>query len=186
MRDLITAEWRQQQQQPLTTTTTPPHSQPIVAPGASNPISISAPASFSSLGRSLDELRLHNTQASSSTSSDNDSGNNRFVSDADVDSSSSFQGVSFRGFDGPQSLPSLKASGLLDSWNWLSAPGGSAAATWVTGRSEPNNHRPSPPPPPPPRIKTPTTLPLPFVDTSRTSSSGMPVGLPWLANESRS
>jgi hypothetical protein len=77
--------------------------------------------------------------------------------------------------DGPPSLPSLKSSGLLDSWSALSdsapAPGQSL---W---NSTPHA-----------RLEAP--LPLPTntqnqseSESSRPVSTGMPVGMAWLANE---
>jgi hypothetical protein len=77
-----------------------------------------------------------------------------------------------RNLDGSQSLPSLKASGLLDSWNSsrmdLQKPQGHSA----------NGTQASPKRSPP--------IPPIYQDADmRPSTLGMPVGLQWLANESR-
>lgn len=77
-----------------------------------------------------------------------------------------------RNLDGPQSLPSLKASGLLDSWNSsrmdLQKPQGHGA----------NGTQASPQRSPP--------MPPIYQDADmRPATLGMPVGLQWLANESR-
>ena len=77
-----------------------------------------------------------------------------------------------RNLDGPQSLPSLKASGLLDSWNPsrmdLQKPQGHSA----------NGTQASPQRSPP--------MPPIYQDSDmRPATLGMPVGLQWLANESR-
>jgi hypothetical protein len=100
--------------------------------------------------------------------------------------------------EGPQSLPSLKASGLLDSWNsaqdgasvGAGAGSGGGVGTWTTmahsrGESQIQN----------PMAKAHTTLRTspPDSHSSHESEStvrpvtkgmpGMPVGMPWLANE---
>jgi len=76
-----------------------------------------------------------------------------------------------RNLDGPQSLPSLKASGLLDSWNssrMEQKPQGHGA----------NGTQASPQRSPP--------MPPIYQDADmRPATLGMPVGLQWLANESR-
>ncbi|KAJ7043487.1 fungal-specific transcription factor domain-containing protein [Mycena alexandri] len=120
------------------------------------------------LGRSLDELRLHNHDNSWSNTSHphlqlgmgsafglvaGSSGNvKRASSEGDGDSSSKNGGGGGRI---GESLPSLKSSGLLDSWS-----------------STNSRTKPSPP------------LGMES-DVRSTTLSGMPVGLQWLANESR-
>ena len=104
------------------------------------------------------------------------------ISDADIDPvlqvGSSQRNMG--GVEGPQSLPSLKASGLLDSWN----PGkdGAMAGPWSAGahsRAEAQKQSPL-------RHQSPARM-IPHYDpdSSRTSANGMPVGMSWLANESR-
>ncbi|TFK32774.1 fungal-specific transcription factor domain-containing protein [Crucibulum laeve] len=79
--------------------------------------------------------------------------------------------------DGPQSLPSLKASGLLDSWT-------SSRAEVQKQQIHGNNgaQRSSP-------RRSPPTIPPSHVphdmDVRSSATIGMPVGLQWLANESR-
>jgi len=63
--------------------------------------------------------------------------------------------------DGPQLLPSLKASGLLDSWSPSRVDGGGVQKQVLHGNSHP------------------------FPDARSATLGSMPVGLPWLANESR-
>jgi len=125
------------------------------------------------LGRSLDELRLHNHGNNWSSAphahlqlgigsgfagvggnGDKDALLKRTNIEAD-DSASKNGGTGGRL---GESLPSLKSSGLLDSWN-------SATAS--------NRTKPSPP------------LGGMESDARLTTLSGMPVGLQWLANESR-
>lgn len=82
--------------------------------------------------------------------------------------------------DGPQSLPSLKASGLLDSWN---------NPRTTEQKPSPGLQQRSPRRSPPISVGAPTSTSSaggaePDIGRS-VQSSGMPVGLPWLANESR-
>ncbi|KAF9485498.1 hypothetical protein BDN70DRAFT_847808 [Pholiota conissans] len=98
-----------------------------------------------------------------------------------------------RGFaaigDGVQSLPSLKASGLLDSWG--------SASRAVVGASD-ASQKAAPPPPTqhqraqPRRMSTSGSMHLSMLASSSDvaemrppTTLGMPVGLQWLANESR-
>lgn len=74
------------------------------------------------------------------------------------------------GGDGSQSLPSLKSSGLLDSWG----PSGNAQHT--VGHGGNGAQRTSPPHAPHPPHEG---------DGRSTVLVSMPVGLQWLANESR-
>lgn len=87
-------------------------------------------------------------------------------------------GIGPNGDGQPQSLPSLKASGLLDSW---------APSSRMSDRLQEGPARKSPlgvlhQRPSPGQMDT-------GGDTSRnapsTTPSGLPVGLQWLANESR-
>jgi len=82
--------------------------------------------------------------------------------------------------DNLPSLPSLKASGLLDSWN---APPSRDMKTQSHGNKGPTQRTS-------PRRTTPPMLPPPPVvandsDVRSTASLGMPIGLPWLANDLR-
>ncbi|KAJ3566921.1 hypothetical protein NP233_g6690 [Leucocoprinus birnbaumii] len=99
---------------------------------------------------------------------------------SDGNSSANIGGFSNGGQrDGP-SLPSLKDSGLLDSWN--------AGSRDIKPKFHGNNgaRRPSPrrtPPlqqPPPPSIVV-----VNDSDVRSSASLGMPIGLPWLAHDSR-
>ena len=75
--------------------------------------------------------------------------------------------------DGPQSLPSLKSSGLLD-WSSSRTNCRGLPAHGNTPLSHPHSNPP--------------IYPQPAYDTDGRSTplvSNMPVGLPWLANESR-
>ncbi|KAF7356708.1 hypothetical protein MVEN_01005500 [Mycena venus] len=127
------------------------------------------------LGRSLDELRLHNHGNNWSSaphahmqlgmgsaftvgSSGDKSTLKRANSDSEGDSSSKNGGASGRL---GESLPSLKSSGLLDSWN-------SATAS--------NTH---------PRTDMRELSVKPSSSMESDVRSSMPVGLQWLANESR-
>ncbi|KAF7308635.1 Coatomer protein [Mycena chlorophos] len=110
-------------------------------------LSTSTPSQTFSLGRSLDELRLP-TQTNNwpySPSPDREELSRRLQRDLDAD-------LPHRNSRLGESLPSLKSSGLLDSWNSTIA----------------SNSRPMKAPP----------------DRASLSSS-MPVGLPWLAHETR-
>lgn len=144
-------------------------------PGAQTSTRLLPPAASSQmypLGRSLDELRLHNQDNSwsnmphshpqlgmgSGLSPVGASGDNvkRASSEGEGDSSSKNAGGRLG-----ESLPSLKSSGLLDSWNSTKTQGAhsrtiSSAPPLGTGS-----------------------------DARPTALSGMPVGLQWLANESR-
>lgn len=110
-------------------------------------------------------------------------------------------GTSGRGYgapgDGVQSLPSLKASGLLDSWGSASRSAGSAE----TQKQTPNGSSAGQQPPlaTPRRTSTSggihsTMLPASqhanvissdVAELRPSTTLGMPVGMPWLANESR-
>jgi len=187
IQDLISTEWGQQLQsssrpRPMLHPVSNPIPIPVVDRNGvelisnGTNLSVSSPPTYPSLRRSLNELRLHNKSVHGPSSNDSDS-SRKSAGDMDIDPLSQ-NGSIPRSLDGPQSLPSLKASGLLDSWSIMSTPGG--GSTWMGGRPDSQSHGPSPP-----RMKTPPVLHTNFSDSSRTSSSGMPVGLPWLANESR-
>ncbi|KAF9453564.1 hypothetical protein P691DRAFT_21703 [Macrolepiota fuliginosa MF-IS2] len=81
--------------------------------------------------------------------------------------------------DGLPSLPSLKASGLLDSWN-------AAGSRDMKSQFHGNNGAQRTPP-----RRSPTIQPPPSIivandsDVRSTTSLGMPIGLPWLANDTR-
>jgi len=86
--------------------------------------------------------------------------------------------------EGLPSLPSLKASGLLDSWSAPSASDTTHSATnsWVSS----SQHRAAPRHSPRETPGSPLVT-SPYSDSSssrNTTSAGMPVGLPWLASES--
>jgi hypothetical protein len=203
VQDLISKDWRHQYAQlrqpqlripEARHTATSPIAIPRPQHRDSDPLfrsSSASPSAYPSLGRSLGELRLHSRplHLDSRLPGDmNDTEPKRMISDADIDPV--LQGGSNQRnhglIDGPQSLPSLKASGLLDSWN--SAKDSSAAGTWTTGshsRADNQLNRHSPP-----RRSSPSPLPVsssvPYdSDCSRTATNGMPVGMSWLANESR-
>ncbi|KAF9005931.1 fungal-specific transcription factor domain-containing protein [Cyathus striatus] len=168
----------------------------------------SSPSSYP-LGRSLDELRLHNSGnanngrthpdvptrdartgstvsgglASTHGGSEGLQKHNTYnekengvtgtigngvavVNGAANSSAASGLAVSSRVIDGPQSLPSLKASGLLDSW------------THGNGAPQRSPPRKSPPVPS-------SSLVGHDIDGRPATTLGAPVGLPWLANESR-
>jgi hypothetical protein len=131
----------------------------------------------SSLGRSLSDLRLHTHPTVGGMENDA----RRLISDADIDPALQSRNPSV---DGLQSLPSLKASGLLDSWNsGKDCSPKQGSPTW-TPRSEGQQKRPSPPSMKSPPGYAPVGQ-TPDSDSGRSSTSGAPVGLPWLANESR-
>jgi hypothetical protein len=192
----------------------------------------SSPTAFP-LGRSLDDLRLHNSNggnnATRSASShphphaDRDAsgrthagscaplgqgqgGNSssgestserekevnarRLIHDLDIDpalqngvngENGGQRGAGGTSGDGPHSLPSLKSSGLLDSWSSM-VEGGNGQKQITHGIN--GGQRPSPP-----RRSPPHTQAHPHstsdVDARLTTLVSMPVGLPWLANESR-
>jgi hypothetical protein len=75
--------------------------------------------------------------------------------------------------DGPPSLPSLKSSGLLDSWNTPSdSPSVSGQISWNTASRARDTQAP------PTSCQDQEDL-----EASRPVPSGMPVGMAWLANE---
>jgi hypothetical protein len=124
------------------------------------------------------ERRLSNReQQSDLRSSEPRSSASRSVNDTDIDPALQI-GLGPRNQvtgDTPPSLPSLKSSGLLDSWSVLndspSAPGQISWNTTSHSRLEAQ---------PPPRTNAPHQLDS---ESSRPVSSGMPVGMAWLANE---
>ena len=130
------------------------------------------------LGRSLGELRLHNHSNSWSSAhlslgmgsgfvaGDQDDISRRATSETDSDSPSKTGGGGGRM---GESLPSLKSSGLLDSWNSANL----AASTNTRPRTDMRSAKASPPP-----------LGMES-DVRSTALTSMPVGLQWLANESR-
>ncbi|KAJ7224374.1 fungal-specific transcription factor domain-containing protein [Mycena pura] len=130
------------------------------------------------LGRSLGELRLHNHSNSWSSAhlslgmgsgfvaGDQDDISRRATSETDSDSPSKTGGGGGRM---GESLPSLKSSGLLDSWNSANL----AASTNTRPRTDMRSTKASPPP-----------LGMES-DVRSTALTSMPVGLQWLANESR-
>lgn len=153
-------------------------SHPFAIPHASKRIMHSGASSqMYPLGRSLDELRLHSQGNNWSNaphlplglgspftvggSGDNDA-LKQSKNEGDADSSSKNGGTSGRL---GESLPSLKSSGLLDSWN-------SATASTTHSRTDMRELSVKPPP----GMES---------DVRSTTLSGMPVGLQWLANESR-
>ncbi|KAJ7449604.1 fungal-specific transcription factor domain-containing protein [Mycena latifolia] len=124
------------------------------------------------LGRSLDELRLHNQgsnwsnsplQLRTGSSSGAIAGNRgqdgvpRRADDDETDGGHPLQNSGRRG----ESLPSLKSSGLLDSWNPASSSSHSRRESAGS----------------PPRLGMESDM--------RSTALSMPVGLKWLANESR-
>ncbi|KAF7370718.1 Coatomer protein [Mycena sanguinolenta] len=127
------------------------------------------------LGRSLDELRLHGHGSNWSNvphphlamgfiagdGGDKDAFQKRAKTDGDGDSSSKNGGASGRL---GESLPSLKSSGLLDSWN-SATPSTHSRMDMRELSAKPSSAVES--------------------DFRMTTISGMPVGLQWLANESR-
>ncbi|KAJ7245114.1 fungal-specific transcription factor domain-containing protein [Mycena haematopus] len=152
-------------------------SHPFPIPQASNRL---LPPTVSSqmypLGRSLDELRLHGHSSNwpsvpqphlgmgftAGGSGDKDAFSKRAKTEGDGDSSSKNGGTSGRL---GESLPSLKSSGLLDSWN-SATPSSNHSRTDMRELSvKPSSEMES--------------------DFRPTTLSGMPVGLQWLANESR-
>jgi hypothetical protein len=113
----------------------------------------------------------------------------RMISDSDIDPA--LQGLPGHRGDSSQSLPSLKASGLLDSWNTgKDSPmvGTWAPVTLSRGESQRSPLRRQSPtrrsPPQPSMGMGPYCMPQES-DSSRASKNGMPAGMPWLANESR-
>lgn len=187
----------------------------------------SSPTAFP-VGRTLDDLRLHNNNGSNSTNrsfssqphthADRDvggrahagscaplgqgSGNSgngentserekevnarRLIHDSDIDpalqngvngENAGQRGASGSSGDGPHSLPSLKSSGLLDSWSSM-ADGGNGQKQTTHGMN--GGQRPSPPRRSPPHLHS-----THDADVRSTTLVSMPVGLPWLANESR-
>jgi len=151
---------------------------PFPIPGASKRLLPPAASSqMYPLGRSLDELRLHNHSNNWSNaaphahmqlgmgsaftvggSGDKDALLKRANNEGDADSLSKNGGLTGRL---GESLPSLKSSGLLDSWN-------SATASNTHSRTD---------------MRELSVKPSPGTESDVRST--MPVGLQWLANESR-
>ena len=204
--DLVSSSWRQQAQyashrpsqsrHPITSPITIPRTaQHRDSAESSASLNSSSPSPYPQLGRSFDKLRLHNHSSHVDNRSPgmmNDSRDRdprRMISDADIDPA--LQGGSSHRGDSSQSLPSLKASGLLDSWN--TGKDSPMTGTWAPAHSRGESQR-SPlrhqsptrrtPPPPPSMGMVPYCSPQES-DSSRASKNGMPVGMPWLANESR-
>jgi len=77
--------------------------------------------------------------------------------------------------DGLPSLPSLKSSGLLDSWHTMNEPSSAVGQmSWNAILQPPLDAQPVPQ----------TSAPnQPDSESSRPAPSGMPVGMAWLANE---
>jgi hypothetical protein len=206
--DLVSRDWRHQSQY---SQHRQPQSRPEPRHSATSPIAISrtshhrdsaesatsfrssSPSPLPSLGRSLDELRLHNrpphadSRSSGTTHDHHRERELRIISDADIDPALQGGSASQRSHsagEAPQSLPSLKASGLLDSWN----PGkdSSMAGPWSANAYVQQSplRRQSPA-----RRGTPPSAGSHYThydtDSSRAAANGMPVGMPWLANESR-
>jgi hypothetical protein len=197
--DLVTRDWRHQSQysQHRQPQSRPEHRNSVTSPIAIRPqhrdntesatsFRPPSPSPLPSLGRSFDELRLHNrplhadSRSSGTTHDHRERESRRTISDADIDPA--LQG-------GPQSLPSLKASGLLDSWN--TGKEGSMAGPWSANtylRSD-VQHQPPLRRQSPARRETPTSAGSHYThydtDPSRVATNGMPVGMSWLANESR-
>jgi len=166
VQDVINMEWGQESdllQHPRT----------VRVPLPLNPIPIPASSAFPSLGRSLDELRLH-TRSNPPQSTTREA--RRLSGDSDADLS--WRGLP-RSFESSQTLPSLKASGLLDSWSSSSASGVGPASR-MTSRAEASTSSRQLPT----RMKSPSKVQTPpHSETPRASASSMPVGLDWLANE---
>jgi len=161
----------------LVAAATAPHLErsPFLPQAPKRPLPPVASPQIYPLGRSLDELRLHGHSSNwanvphphlgmgfpATDCGDKDAFQKRAKPDGDGDSLSKNGGASGRL---GESLPSLKSSGLLDSWN---------SAT-------PSNHS---------RTETRELSAKPSSamesDFRLTTLSGMPVGLQWLANESR-
>ncbi|KAJ7583379.1 hypothetical protein C8J56DRAFT_953877 [Mycena floridula] len=114
----------------------------------------SDPASTSHLGRSLGQLHLSSTTSPPRTSSPSTS--HRTSSSSDSDSVNGTATPKPNGNSSTPTLPSLKASGLLDEWNQ---------------NGKPRHHHGNEAPKPGPVLHNP--------------SQSTPVGLPWLLNESR-
>jgi hypothetical protein len=160
--------------------------------------STASPSVYPSLGRSLGELRLHTHNSHTDNRSHGDAHDaesqyptNGTNFDPHQSGSSQQRNVGFV-VEGPQSLPSLKASGLLDSWG-----SGKEGSAWGThshsrvdfggGQKQGLQQLHSPP-----RKTSPSQYPASpqhcghyDSDPVRTATNGMPVGMPWLANESR-
>ncbi|KAF8216361.1 fungal-specific transcription factor domain-containing protein [Mycena galopus ATCC 62051] len=145
----------------------PPASNRLLPPAASSQIY--------PLGRSLDELRLHSSGSSwpnvphphlqlgmGSAFTGGSGDMKRAQTQVDSDSSSKNGGAAGRL---GESLPSLKSSGLLDSWN-------SATSSNTHSRVDMRESA----------VKLSSGMES---DARSTALSGMPVGLQWLANESR-
>ncbi|KII87438.1 hypothetical protein PLICRDRAFT_255310 [Plicaturopsis crispa FD-325 SS-3] len=134
----------------------------------------------SSLGHSLSNLRIHNSRPSAADGRVDDPRDDhdrrRRVSDADIDPA--LQAGRHPSGEQQMSLPSLKASGLLDSWNEgpHSTHTSPVALAHPIGESRNN----SPFPIPPSGIYATNK---PTADPSRLPSSGMPIGMQWLAHE---
>ncbi|KAF9461199.1 fungal-specific transcription factor domain-containing protein [Collybia nuda] len=162
----------------------------------------SSPTAFP-IGRSLDEHRLNNSNGSNSAGrsfppqtqahADRDvngplgqgqggnGGSGEVSSEREKENggvngdNAGQRGLGGSSGDGPHSLPSLKSSGLLDSWSSI-AEGGNGQISHVVSATQ----RPSPP-----RRSPPHPHSAHDSDSRSTTLVSMPVGLPWLANESR-
>jgi hypothetical protein len=207
--ELVSNSWRHQAQYPShrpsqnRTESRHPNTSPITIPRNSQhresaelsaSLKSASPSPYPQLGRSFDKLRLNHSshvdnRGPGMVNDSRDRDARRMISDSDIDPA--LQGLPGHRGDGSQSLPSLKASGLLDSWN---AGKDSPMVTWAPvtlsrGESQRSPlRRQSPtrrsPPPPPSMGMAPYCMPQES-DSSRASKNGMPVGMPWLANESR-
>lgn len=139
----------------------------------------SAPQQQRDLGRALNDMRLEGRGCHSDSRV---STATRSIGDANIDPT--LQGGSGqRGGGGPPSLPSLKSSGLLDSWTASNDPP-SVSAPGQVSRNTTSNVRADAQP-------TARTSPSRSShhsnpEASRIIPSGMPVGMAWLANESTS
>ncbi|KAJ6621374.1 fungal-specific transcription factor domain-containing protein [Mycena sp. CBHHK59/15] len=145
------------------------------------------------LGRSLEELRLHNQGnnwvnashshfqlgsgfMSAGSSGEKDTNSRRTNNEVDADPVSKNGSNGANGNVGAggrlgESLPSLKSSGLLDSWS--STALGPSSTIGPHSRADKRELMRSSPPP------------LGMESDVRSTTSSMPVGLQWLANESR-
>ncbi|KAJ6591681.1 fungal-specific transcription factor domain-containing protein [Mycena vulgaris] len=139
------------------------------------------PTTLHPLGRSLDELKLHNhdTNWSNSTNAHLQLGTGAELlagghrgKDADRRrAKNEVDGEPSQKAGGPgESLPSLKSSGLLDSWN----PAAQSAVSNTHLRADMRGLSMRSPPPPPE-----------MESDVRSTTVSMPVGLKWLAHESQ-
>lgn len=133
-----------------------------------------------SIGRSLHDMRLENRMPHP----DSRSGpSGRAISDADIDPV--LHGASAQrnhiASESATSLPSLKSSGLLDSWSAPTEPSIVAAPGQISWNPTSNVRADAQPPQ---RTNSPRSQYQPDSEASRTVPSTMPVGMAWLANES--